>query len=247
MKIKLTENKLRQMISESVKNILNEEFGVDFNDTLRWVQRKNPNMHYEDAEKFAINIIKKRENQRLSAETSNTPNTDNIPLKKRFLFNYFTVAPGSCGIDIKDVQTDKIHGHAFKTPTQALKWRKNTLEYIVKNIPTNTNFFIENIDEKPGDFKNMSMFDRVFVEEEDGNVIGESYGYDAYPQSGYEEFHHMGEQYAYKLMKDLHSQFTHEDIDERCIREIIDGFKDSLWALAEVGDEYEGINKFNIK
>ena len=85
------------------------------------------------------------------------------------------------------------------------------------------------------------------IHSEDGNVIGESYGYDAYPQSGYEEFYHIGEQYAYEVMKDLHSQFTPEDIDDECIRKIINGFKNSLWALADVCNENEGIKGFGIK
>ena len=56
-RIKLTENELHNIIKESVNKLLNEEFGVDFYDTLDWVRRKNPNMSYKAAATFADNII----------------------------------------------------------------------------------------------------------------------------------------------------------------------------------------------
>ena len=59
--IKLNESQLRNIIKESVKKVLNEEYGVDFQDTLAWVQKKNPGMSPEEQEKFARNIIRKRE------------------------------------------------------------------------------------------------------------------------------------------------------------------------------------------
>lgn len=62
--IRLNENQLRQIVKESVKKVLNEEYGVDFEDTLRWVQKKNPNMPQEEQERFAKNIIKKREHDK---------------------------------------------------------------------------------------------------------------------------------------------------------------------------------------
>jgi hypothetical protein len=62
--IKLNESELRRMINESVKKVLNEAYGVDFEDTLRWVQNKKPDMSPQEQEKFARNIIskKKRDN-----------------------------------------------------------------------------------------------------------------------------------------------------------------------------------------
>ena len=38
--IRLNERQLRQIVTESVKRVLNEEYGVDYEDTLRWVQKK---------------------------------------------------------------------------------------------------------------------------------------------------------------------------------------------------------------
>lgn len=58
--IRLTESELKGLIRESVKAVLNEQYGVDFEDTLRWVQKKNPNMSPEEQEQFAKNIIRKQ-------------------------------------------------------------------------------------------------------------------------------------------------------------------------------------------
>ena len=38
--IRINENQLKQIVKESVNRILNEQYGVDFEDTLRWVQKK---------------------------------------------------------------------------------------------------------------------------------------------------------------------------------------------------------------
>ena len=57
----LQESKLRAIIKEGIKKVLNEEYGVDIQDTLAWVQRKHPDMSPEEQERFARNIIKKRE------------------------------------------------------------------------------------------------------------------------------------------------------------------------------------------
>lgn len=58
--IRLTESDLHKIVKESVNRILNEEFGADFEDTLRWVQKKKPYMRPQDQERFARNIIAKR-------------------------------------------------------------------------------------------------------------------------------------------------------------------------------------------
>ena len=55
------ESKLRAIIKEGIQKVLNEEYGVDIQDTLAWVQRKHPDMSPEEQERFAKNIIKKRE------------------------------------------------------------------------------------------------------------------------------------------------------------------------------------------
>ena len=52
---------MRAIIKEGIKKVLNEEYGVDIQDTLAWVQRKHPDMSPEEQERFARNIIKKRE------------------------------------------------------------------------------------------------------------------------------------------------------------------------------------------
>ena len=70
--IKLTESELKRVISESVKRVLNEEFGIDMQDTLAWVQKKNPNMSPKEQQRFAQNIINKRGKSQTSAST-NTP------------------------------------------------------------------------------------------------------------------------------------------------------------------------------
>ena len=40
-------------MSAKMKKVLNEEYGVDFQDTLAWVQRKHPDMSPEEQERFA--------------------------------------------------------------------------------------------------------------------------------------------------------------------------------------------------
>ena len=62
--VRLTEGDLHRIVKESVNRILNEEFGADFEDTLRWVQKKNPNMSTEEQERFAKNIIRKKEHNK---------------------------------------------------------------------------------------------------------------------------------------------------------------------------------------
>jgi hypothetical protein len=85
------------------------------------------------------------------------------------------------------------------------------------------------------------------LDESVNKVLKESYGYDAYPQSGYEEFSRIGENYAYEVMKELCTKYKREDIDAECISRIVNQFKDVLWVLVEVGNEYAGIKGFGIK
>ena len=62
--IRLTESQFHQIVKESVNRILNEQYGVDFEDTLRWVQKKKPDMSPEEQEQFAKNIIRRREHDK---------------------------------------------------------------------------------------------------------------------------------------------------------------------------------------
>ena len=140
---------------------LNEAFGVDFDDTLRWVQKKNPNMSYDEAEKFATNIIRKREAKQLADKTANVPNTNNHPVVKRFDVKVNKHASGYLNVDIADHQTKKMYGHSFKSSDAARNFIIKTLDWIVKNIPTNTNFYIENIKDKPTFTRGATMFDRL--------------------------------------------------------------------------------------
>lgn len=80
--IRLNESQLRRIVKESVKRVLKEEYGVDFEDTLRWVQKKNPNMSPEEQERFAKNIIRKREHDKYRFRISmDIPNHDYRNLK----------------------------------------------------------------------------------------------------------------------------------------------------------------------
>lgn len=62
--IRLNENQIKRVVMESVKKVLNEEFGVDFENTLNWVKKKYPNMPKDEQEKFAINIINKKKREK---------------------------------------------------------------------------------------------------------------------------------------------------------------------------------------
>lgn len=57
--IRLTESELHNIIKESVNILLQEKFGVDFEDTIKWVRFKRPDMSREEQERFAQNIINK--------------------------------------------------------------------------------------------------------------------------------------------------------------------------------------------
>lgn len=83
------------------------------------------------------------------------------------------------------------------------------------------------------------------------SVIAESvkkvikeYGYDAVPESGYEEFNTLGEHAAYWIMNELRK---YSDLDSECISHIIDGFTLALKTLADVGDIDNGVRGFGIK
>ena len=45
-----------------------KSFGVDFDTTLEWVRKKNPNMSTEEQERFAQNIINKKKREREELE-----------------------------------------------------------------------------------------------------------------------------------------------------------------------------------
>ena len=165
-RIKLTENELHNIIKESVNKLLNEEFGVDFYDTLDWVRRKNPNMSYKAAATFADNIIKKRMHQILKDKTSYTPNIDNVPLKKRFVYDY-RIYYGKLIIEILDRQTKEIYStFPCMNRDKAIQLRDKQIDYIIKHVPTNTNFFEENINEQPENFKQTDMWDVLFPNED---------------------------------------------------------------------------------
>ena len=66
--IRLTESDLHRIVKESVNKILKEEFGVDFEDTLKWVQNKKPNMSPEEQKRFAQNIINKQKGDTITQD-----------------------------------------------------------------------------------------------------------------------------------------------------------------------------------
>lgn len=74
--IRLNESQLRRIVTESVKKVLNEEYGVDFEDTLAWVKKKKPDMPPEEQERFAKNIIKKREHDNMLFDVTTISGTN---------------------------------------------------------------------------------------------------------------------------------------------------------------------------
>ncbi len=72
------------------------------------------------------------------------------------------------------------------------------------------------------------------------------YGYDSYPESGYESFKKIGEGAAYLVMDKLKKEYAN-DVDSEAIEHIISEFGYSLRALADVGDIDNGIKGFGIK
>lgn len=81
--IRLNESQLRQIVKQSVKKVLNEEYGVDFEDTLRWVQKKNPNMPPEEQERFAKNIIAKKKRETQKKESNIIPEKEHSGISER--------------------------------------------------------------------------------------------------------------------------------------------------------------------
>lgn len=60
---RLNESKAVRIVKDMMRMALNEQYGVDFNDTLRWVMKRFPNMTQKEQEKFATNIISKKHNE----------------------------------------------------------------------------------------------------------------------------------------------------------------------------------------
>jgi len=139
-----------------------EKNRFDFEATLRWVQRKHPEMSYKAAERFATNIIRKKEAEMLAEKTSHIPNPDGRPLKKRFEIIRFRHVSSYIVTDLADHQTQKIYGHSWRTLGQAEKWLTGELDYIVKHIPTNTSLYIDNSADRPKLQSHIDMFCRTF-------------------------------------------------------------------------------------
>ena len=139
-----------------------KRFDLDFDATLRWVQRKHPEMSYSAAERFATNIIRKKEAERLAEKTSHIPNLDGRPLKKRFEIIRFRHVSSYIVTDLADHQTQKVYGHSWRTLGQAEKWLTDELDYIVKHIPTNTNLYVDNSADRPKLQGHIDMFCRTF-------------------------------------------------------------------------------------
>lgn len=99
--IRLNENQLNEIVKESVIRLLNEQYGVDFEDTLNWVKRKKPDMSSQEQEMFARNIIKRKcaaENiagkykWAFSIEwNENTPRLKGFPKYKLHLYPHVTL------------------------------------------------------------------------------------------------------------------------------------------------------------
>ena len=144
------------------KKTTTREFGLDYDKTLRWVQYKHPEMSYDAAARFAENIVRKNKYAILAEKTSNLPNPDGRPLKKRFEIIRFRHISGYIVTDLADHQTQKIYGHSWRTLGQAEKWLAGELNYIVKHIPTNVNLYIDNSADRPKLQGHIDMFCRTF-------------------------------------------------------------------------------------
>lgn len=92
---------------------------------------------------------------------------------------------------------------------------------------------------------------KQIVAESVKNVLNESYGYDTYPQSGFEECSKIGERCAYNAMKELISTYDEHNLDNKCISRTIHAFESKLWLLADIGyedeDRYKNIKGLGIK
>ena len=67
---------------DNYNSMLKEEFGVDFDDTLAWVERKRPDLRRGAQIKFARNIIAKRQREMLSRGSQAIP-TPPSPIERR--------------------------------------------------------------------------------------------------------------------------------------------------------------------
>ena len=89
------------------------------------------------------------------------------------------------------------------------------------------------------------------IKESVKKVLNESYGYDAYSQSGYEKCCKIGEGCAYNAMKELISTYDEYNLDNECISRTINAFESQLWLLADIGyedeDRYKNIKGLGIK
>lgn len=54
--------------NSGVRSESGKEFGVDFDSTLEWVRKKNPNMSEDEQKRFAQNIINKKKREREELE-----------------------------------------------------------------------------------------------------------------------------------------------------------------------------------
>lgn len=77
-------NFVKKVVKESVKRVLNEQYGVDFDDTLAWVKRKKPNMSPQEQERFAQNIINKRK----GLDNTNVSDSEDYPSHKSTYYLY---------------------------------------------------------------------------------------------------------------------------------------------------------------
>ena len=171
----LNENQLREIVKESVKRVLKETTRKDIFDSdkqyrkiLTWVRKKFPNMDPSEQLEFASNIVAKKEREAFKF-TSTLPAIPDKKLAPRFEVNRFCDVYGGRyfkGIDLIDHQTQKIYGRSFqrKENKNPEAWLKSTIEKIIEHIPTNTNRYVDNIDDvlKPSIYSStMSMFDRM--------------------------------------------------------------------------------------
>jgi len=90
--IMLNESQLRRIVKESVNRMLNEEYGVDFEDTLRWVQKKFPEKSPQEQERFARNIINKKNRANPNGNVNNKPKEKPSHFRNiQELFNYYGI------------------------------------------------------------------------------------------------------------------------------------------------------------
>ena len=64
--------------NSGVRSESGKEFGVDFDTTLEWVRKKNPNMSADEQEKFAWNIINKKKREREELEKNVEKNKSEV-------------------------------------------------------------------------------------------------------------------------------------------------------------------------